>query len=48
MEKRVLDRLIRNGFEPDQAKEMVGQHFDYSSSVYKSEKNIAECIATIY
>jgi hypothetical protein len=48
MKNKVEARLIKNGNNVNDVKEMMNLHFEYASSKYSTVKQIAECIRTIY
>lgn len=45
---KVETRLIKNGNNINDVKEMMSLHFDYASSKYNTVKAVSECIRTIY
>ncbi len=48
LKNKVEARLIKQGNNVDDVKEMIELHFDYASSTYTTVSKIAECIITIY
>jgi hypothetical protein len=48
LKAKVTARLIKNGNNIDDVKEMIAEHFEYAASKYNTVKTIAECIRTIY
>lgn len=48
LRKQVESKLIKNGNNINDVKEMIDLHFEYASSKYNTVKNISECIRTIY
>mgnify|MGYP001213157131 CR=1 FL=1 len=48
LRNKVEARLIKNGNNVNDVKEMMNLHFDYAASKYSTVKTIAECIRTIY
>ena len=48
LRKKVQERLIKNGNNVNDVKEMMDLHFEYATSKYSTVKSIAECIRTIY
>jgi hypothetical protein len=48
LRNKVEARLIKNGNNVNDVKEMMNLHFEYASSRYSTVKTISECIRTIY
>ena len=48
LRNKVEARLIKNGNNVNDVKEMMNLHFEYAASNYSTVKTIAECIRTIY
>ena len=48
LKEKVTAKLIKNGNNIEDVKEMVELHFEYASSKYNTVKTISECIRTIY
>lgn len=48
LRSKVEARLIKNGNNVNDVKEMMDLHFEYASSKYTTVNSIAECIRTIY
>ena len=48
LRNKVEARLIKNGNNVNDVKEMMNLHFEYAATKYSTVKTIAECIRTIY
>lgn len=48
LRNKVEAKLIKNGNNVNDVKEMMAEHFDYAASQYTTVNKIAECIRTIY
>jgi hypothetical protein len=48
LRNKVEARLIKNGNNVNDVKEMMKLHFEYASKTNTTVKAIAECIRTIY
>ena len=48
LRNKVEARLIKNGNNVNDVKEMMNLHFEYAASTYSTVKTIAECIRIIY
>jgi len=48
LKNKVEAKLIKNGNNVDDVKEMMNLHFEYAVSQYSTVKSITECIRTIY
>ena len=48
LRNKVEARLIKNGNNVNDVKEMMNLHFEYATSKYSTVKTISECIRTIY
>lgn len=48
LKNKVEAKLIKNGNNVNDVKEMMAEHFEYASSKYTTVNKIAECIRTIY
>ena len=48
LEKRVVARLIKGGFNPETVEKMMDEHFEYASSKYTGVAKIADVVSTLY
>ena len=48
LRNKVEAKLIKDGNNVNDVKEMIDLHFEYASSTYSTVTKIAECIRTIY
>ena len=46
--ENVTAKLIANGNNENDVKEMIELHFDYASKKYTTLKSVCQCIRTIY
>jgi len=44
LRNQVIDKLIRDGCNPDEARRMVLKYYEYAARKYKTIKTISECI----
>lgn len=48
LENKVESKLIKNGNNIYDIKEMMKKHFKYASSTYNTVNKISECIVSLY
>jgi hypothetical protein len=48
LKNKVIAKLIKNGNNINDVKEMINIHFEYASKKYTTVNSIANCIRTIY
>ncbi len=46
--EKVLARLVKWGNNPERAKGLINEHFDYAVKHYSTVSKVAEVISTIY